>query len=64
MLTYDQDIKLAGPADIAVHKMSDGSSLVRDSGAVGDFSEQSRQSSDPDQAAGQLRPVLKLEGLK
>jgi len=28
MLTYDQDIKLAGPADIAVHKMSDGSYLL------------------------------------
>jgi hypothetical protein len=28
MLTYDQDIKLAGPADIAVRKMSDGSSLL------------------------------------
>jgi hypothetical protein len=25
MLTYDQDIKLAGPADIAVREMSDGS---------------------------------------
>lgn len=25
MLTYDKDIKLAGPADIAVRKMSDGS---------------------------------------
>jgi hypothetical protein len=25
MLTYDQDIKLIGPADIAVRKMSDGS---------------------------------------
>ena len=28
MLTYDKDIKLAGPADIAVHKMSDGSYLL------------------------------------
>jgi hypothetical protein len=28
MLTYDQDIKLAGPADIAVRKMSDGSYLL------------------------------------
>ncbi|MEO8627080.1 MAG: hypothetical protein ABI612_03130 [Betaproteobacteria bacterium] len=28
MLTYDQDIKLSGPADIAVHKMSDGSYLL------------------------------------
>jgi hypothetical protein len=28
MLTYDQDIKLAGPADIAVLKMSDGSYLL------------------------------------
>jgi len=28
ILTYDQDIKLAGPADIAVHKMSDGSYLL------------------------------------
>jgi hypothetical protein len=27
-LTYDQDIKLAGPADIAVRKMSDGSYLL------------------------------------
>ena len=27
ILSYDQDIKLAGPADIAVRKMSDGSSL-------------------------------------
>jgi hypothetical protein len=28
LLTYDQDIKLAGPADIAVRKMSDGSYLL------------------------------------
>jgi len=28
MLTYDQDIKLAGPADIAARKMSDGSYLL------------------------------------
>ena len=28
MLTYDQDIKLAGPSDIAVRKMSDGSYLL------------------------------------
>jgi hypothetical protein len=28
MLTYDQDIKFAGPADIAVRKMSDGSYLL------------------------------------
>ena len=28
MLTYDQDIKLAHPADIAVRKMSDGSYLL------------------------------------
>ena len=28
MLTYDKEIKLAGPADIAVHKMSDGSYLL------------------------------------
>jgi hypothetical protein len=28
MLTYDQDIKLAAPADIAVRKMSDGSYLL------------------------------------
>ena len=28
MLTYDQEIKLAGPADIAVRKMSDGSYLL------------------------------------
>jgi len=28
MLTSDQDIKLAGPADIAVRKMSDGSYLL------------------------------------
>ena len=27
-LTYDQDIKLAGPADIAVRKQSDGSYLL------------------------------------
>ncbi len=28
MLTYDQDIKLAGPADIAIRKMSDGGYLL------------------------------------
>lgn len=28
MLTYDQDIKLAGPADIAVRKLDDGSYLL------------------------------------
>ena len=28
MLTYDQDIRLAGPADIAVRKMSNGSYLL------------------------------------
>ena len=28
MLTYDQDIKLAGPADIAVRKLPDGSYLL------------------------------------
>jgi hypothetical protein len=28
MLTYDQGIKLAHPADIAVRKMSDGSYLL------------------------------------
>ena len=28
MLTYDKDIKFAGPADIAIHKMSDGSYLL------------------------------------
>jgi hypothetical protein len=28
MLTYDQDVKLVGPADIAVRKMSDGSYLL------------------------------------
>jgi len=28
VLTYDQDIKFAGPADIAVHKMNDGSYLL------------------------------------
>ena len=28
MLTYEQDIKLAGPADIAVRKMLDGSYLL------------------------------------
>ena len=28
MLTYDQDIKLAGPADIAVRKLADGSYLL------------------------------------
>ena len=28
VLTYDQDIKIAGPADIAVRKMSDGSYLL------------------------------------
>lgn len=28
ILTYDQDIKLAGPADIAVHKRADGSYLL------------------------------------
>jgi len=28
ILTYDQDIKLAGPADIAVHKQGDGSYLL------------------------------------
>lgn len=28
LLAYDQDIKLAGPADIAVHKMGDGSYLL------------------------------------
>ena len=28
ILTYDQDIKLAGPADIAVHKRPDGSYLL------------------------------------
>lgn len=28
LLTYDKDIKLAGPADIAVRKMSDGSYLL------------------------------------
>jgi len=28
VLTYDQDIKIAGPADIAVRKMNDGSYLL------------------------------------
>jgi hypothetical protein len=28
MLTYDQDVKLAGPADIAVRKLRDGSYLL------------------------------------
>ena len=28
MLTYDQDIKLAGPADIAIRKQADGSYLL------------------------------------
>ena len=28
MLTYDKDIKLAGPADIAIQRMSDGSYLL------------------------------------
>jgi hypothetical protein len=28
MLTYDQEVKLAGPADIAVRKQADGSYLL------------------------------------
>ncbi len=28
ILAFDQDIKLAGPADIAVHKQKDGSYLL------------------------------------
>ena len=57
ILTYDQDIKLAGPADIAAENVRRKLSADH-SGARGDFAKQPRQSGDGDLATGQFRPVL------